>query len=97
MNGRQATSKSAAAPWPPPMHIVTTTNFTPRLYVRNRRAYWIAGGSGPDEGLVVAAVGAAADREQRHHRAVMRQRIERTGADHRHPVHQLRIDAGLGG
>jgi phosphatidylserine decarboxylase len=37
-----------------------STNFTPRLYVRNRRAYWIAGGSGPDEGLVVAAVLVAA-------------------------------------
>ncbi len=37
-----------------------STNFTPRLYVRNRRAYWIAGGSGYDEGLVVAAVLVAA-------------------------------------
>ena len=37
-----------------------STNFTPRLYVRNRRAYWVAGGSGPDEGLVVAAVLVAA-------------------------------------
>jgi phosphatidylserine decarboxylase len=37
-----------------------STNFTPRLYVRNRRAYWIAGGSGTDEGLVVAAVLVAA-------------------------------------
>jgi phosphatidylserine decarboxylase len=37
-----------------------STNFTPRLYVRNRRAYWIAGGSGPDEGVVVAAVLVAA-------------------------------------
>jgi phosphatidylserine decarboxylase len=37
-----------------------STRFTPRLYVRNRRAYWIAGGSGPDEGLVVAAVLVAA-------------------------------------
>ncbi len=33
-----------------------STNFTPRLYVRNRRATWIARGSGPDEGLLVAAV-----------------------------------------
>jgi len=33
-----------------------STRFTPRLYVRNRRATWIALGSGPDEGLVVAAV-----------------------------------------
>jgi phosphatidylserine decarboxylase len=38
----------------------TSTNFTPRLYVRNRRAYWIARGSGPAEGLVVAAVLVAA-------------------------------------
>jgi phosphatidylserine decarboxylase len=37
-----------------------STNFTPRLYVRNRRAYWIARGSGPDDGLVVAAVLVAA-------------------------------------
>lgn len=37
-----------------------STSFTPRLYLRNRRAYWIAGGSGPDEGLVVAAVLVAA-------------------------------------
>ncbi len=37
-----------------------STNFTPRLHVRNRRAYWIARGSGPDEGLVVAAVLVAA-------------------------------------
>jgi phosphatidylserine decarboxylase len=33
-----------------------STNFTPRLYVRNRRAFWIARGSGPCEGLLVAAV-----------------------------------------
>lgn len=37
-----------------------STNVTPRLYVRNRRAYWIAGGSGHDEGLAVAAVLVAA-------------------------------------
>jgi phosphatidylserine decarboxylase len=37
-----------------------STNFTPRLYVRNRRAYWIARGSGPDDGLVAAAVLVAA-------------------------------------
>jgi phosphatidylserine decarboxylase len=37
-----------------------STNFTPRLYVRNRRAYWIARGSGPDDGLVTAAVLVAA-------------------------------------
>jgi phosphatidylserine decarboxylase len=29
---------------------------TPRLYVRNRRAYWIAEGTGPCEGLSVAVV-----------------------------------------
>ena len=33
-----------------------STAFTPGLYVRNRRAYWIAEGTGPDEGLWVAAV-----------------------------------------
>jgi phosphatidylserine decarboxylase len=37
-----------------------STNFTPRLYVRNRRATWIARGSGSGEGLVVAAVLVAA-------------------------------------
>ncbi|HVO51646.1 MAG TPA: archaetidylserine decarboxylase [Thermoanaerobaculia bacterium] len=37
-----------------------STNFTPRLYVRNRRATWIGRGSGPDDGLVVAAVLVAA-------------------------------------
>ncbi len=30
--GRQATSKRPAAPMPPPMHIVTTTYFTPRRF-----------------------------------------------------------------
>ena len=37
-----------------------STSFTPGLYVRNRRAYWIAEGSGEDEGLWVAAVMVAA-------------------------------------
>ena len=37
-----------------------STAFTPGLYVRNRRAYWIARGKGPCEGLVVAAVLVAA-------------------------------------
>jgi phosphatidylserine decarboxylase len=37
-----------------------STAFTPGLYVRNRRAYWIAEGSGEDEGLRVAAVMVAA-------------------------------------
>jgi len=37
-----------------------STAFTPRLYVRNRRAYWIARGTGTCEGLVVAAVLVAA-------------------------------------
>ncbi|MBK6405424.1 MAG: phosphatidylserine decarboxylase [Holophagales bacterium] len=37
-----------------------STAFTPRLYVRNRRAYWIAEGSGEVEGLWVAAVMVAA-------------------------------------
>jgi phosphatidylserine decarboxylase len=37
-----------------------STAFTPRLYVRNRRAYWIARGTGPCEGLVVGAVLVAA-------------------------------------
>ncbi len=33
-----------------------STAATPRLYVRNRRAYWIAEGTGPCEGLLVAVV-----------------------------------------
>jgi len=33
-----------------------STEQTPRLYVRNRRAYWIAEGTGPCEGLSVAVV-----------------------------------------
>jgi len=33
-----------------------STAFTPRLYVRNRRAYWIADGSGPCEGLSAGVV-----------------------------------------
>jgi phosphatidylserine decarboxylase len=37
-----------------------STAFTRGLYVRNRRAYWIAEGSGEDEGLWVAAVMVAA-------------------------------------
>ena len=37
-----------------------STSFTPRLYVRNRRATWIARGTGLDDGLVVAAVLVAA-------------------------------------
>jgi phosphatidylserine decarboxylase len=37
-----------------------STSFTPRLYVRNRRATWIARGTGPDDGLVVAVVLVAA-------------------------------------
>jgi phosphatidylserine decarboxylase len=37
-----------------------STAFTPGLYVRNRRAYWIAEGTGEDEGLDVAAVLVAA-------------------------------------
>jgi len=37
-----------------------STAFTSGLYVRNRRAYWIAEGTGEDEGLDVAAVMVAA-------------------------------------
>jgi phosphatidylserine decarboxylase len=37
-----------------------STTFTPGLYVRNRRAYWIAEGNGVDAGLDVAAVLVAA-------------------------------------
>ena len=37
-----------------------STAATPRLYVRNRRAYWIARGTREAEGLVVAAVMVAA-------------------------------------
>jgi phosphatidylserine decarboxylase len=33
-----------------------STAHTPRLYERNRRATWVATGSGPDAGLEVAAV-----------------------------------------
>lgn len=33
-----------------------STAFTPGLYVRNRRAYWVAEGTGPCEGLACAAV-----------------------------------------
>ena len=37
-----------------------STAFTPGLYVRNRRAYWVAEGTAEDEGLAVAAVMVAA-------------------------------------
>lgn len=37
-----------------------STAFTPGLYVRNRRAYWIAEGTGEDEGLDLAVVMVAA-------------------------------------
>jgi phosphatidylserine decarboxylase len=37
-----------------------STRFTPGLYVRNRRAYWIARGAGAADGLIVAAVLVAA-------------------------------------
>jgi len=37
-----------------------STAFTPGLYVRNRRAYWLAEGSGVDEGLQVGVVLVAA-------------------------------------
>jgi phosphatidylserine decarboxylase len=37
-----------------------STRHTPRLYVRNRRAYWIAEGTGVCEGLTVAVVMVAA-------------------------------------
>lgn len=37
-----------------------STRHTPRLYVRNRRAYWIAEGAGECEGLTVAVVMVAA-------------------------------------
>ena len=33
-----------------------STSHTPRLYERNRRATWVATGTGPDEGLEVAAI-----------------------------------------
>lgn len=38
-----------------PVNEVSTAS-TPRLYVRNRRAYWIAEGTGPCEGLAVGLV-----------------------------------------
>lgn len=37
-----------------------STAFVPRLYERNRRATWVATGTGPDEGLEVAAVAVGA-------------------------------------
>jgi phosphatidylserine decarboxylase len=37
-----------------------STTYTPRLYVRNRRAFWIAEGTGPCEGLWCAVVMVAA-------------------------------------
>ncbi len=37
-----------------------STAHTPRLYVRNRRSYWIAEGTGVDEGLWIGAVLVAA-------------------------------------
>jgi phosphatidylserine decarboxylase len=37
------------------MNEVSTAS-TPRLYVRNRRAYWIAEGTGPCEGLSVGII-----------------------------------------
>lgn len=37
-----------------------STAFTPGLYVRNRRSYWIAEGTGADAGLHVACVNVAA-------------------------------------
>jgi phosphatidylserine decarboxylase len=37
-----------------------STGFVPRLYERNRRATWVAEGTGPDEGLEVAAVAVGA-------------------------------------
>jgi phosphatidylserine decarboxylase len=42
-----------------PVNAASTAS-TPRLYVRNRRAYWIARGAREAEGLVVAAVMVAA-------------------------------------
>jgi phosphatidylserine decarboxylase len=38
-----------------PVNEASTTH-VPRLYERNRRATWVAAGTGPDEGLEVAAV-----------------------------------------
>jgi phosphatidylserine decarboxylase len=38
-----------------PVNDASTTH-VPRLYERNRRATWVARGTGPDEGLAVAAV-----------------------------------------
>ena len=42
-----------------PVNAASTAS-TPRLYVRNRRAYWIARGAREAEGLVVAVVMVAA-------------------------------------
>ena len=49
-----------------------------------------------DDVEIALAVRRAADGEQRHDRAVVRQAVERARADHRDAVHQRRIDAGLG-
>src|SRR5262245_43877240 len=46
--------------------------------------------------LVAAAVGHAADCEQRHDRAVMRQAVERAGDHHGNAVEQSGVDAMLG-
>src|SRR5262245_41734073 len=45
--------------------------------------------------LVAVAVGHAADCEQRHDRAVMRQAVERAGAHHGNAVAQSGVDATL--
>ena len=42
-------------------------------------------------------MGRSADREQRHHRAIVGQAVEGAGADHRHAVHERGIDAPLRG
>ena len=46
---------------------------------------------------ITLAMARSAQRKQCHHSAVVRQGVERAGADHGDAVHQGRVDAGLRG
>ena len=48
-----------------------------------------------DDVEIALAMRRAADREQRNHGAVVRQAVERAGADHRDAVQQRGVDAVL--
>ena len=50
-----------------------------------------------DDVEIALAVGRIADREQRHHGAVVRQAVQRARADHRDPMQKSRVDALLMG